>query len=353
MHATKLTCLVQIGSHTLSDLPSHRIRVALQLLCPVLGQLGHRRLGRVPVACAILVEIGGGGGEPSQGIAEHGGWLSRHHASEPDSPVFNAPVGRSRDGRRAKVDGTGHAAAGGVLAQVGHLAVQTQRQRTRAVHVLVDDWHPVVGQVPRQFRLHVGVVDGEVARHDERVLVALFPKAVDHHRHQAQHPARSLELHQGGPVGVQPVEDLRVDRVGGLHPPLVVSVAALRRELLVLGAVHVEEGPRHRVPGHELVLLNQRLEQAAAHDLEALLGAGRPPGCLHAAHGVAQPIQCRPTALTSHLDIIGAGVRRSPRVGGRQADHQQAPLGQLGRLGERLGEGEVRLEAAAGRSAAS
>src|SRR5208283_3793983 len=105
MHTTKLTYLVQIGSHTLPDLPCHRIRVALQLLCPVLGQLGNRGLGRVPVACAILVEIGGGGGEPSQGIAEHGGWLARHHASEPDSPVFNAPVGGGRDWCRANVDG--------------------------------------------------------------------------------------------------------------------------------------------------------------------------------------------------------------------------------------------------------
>ena len=83
---------------------------------------------------------------------------------------------------------------------------------------------------------------GDVGRQDQRVLVALLPEAVDDGGHQAQHAAGALELDQGGPVGVEPVEDLRVDGVGRLDALLVVGVAALGRELLVLGAVEVGEG---------------------------------------------------------------------------------------------------------------
>ena len=222
----------QVGAQALLQLLHDLVRVALELLGAVLGQLGDRGLGRVPVARAVLVEVGGRRRQPPQGIAEDRRRLARHHAAELDPPVFEAAVGGRRGGRRAQVDGARHAPAGGELAQVGHLAVQPQRQRVRAVHVLLDHRHPVVREVARQLELHARVVDRDVGRQDQRVAVALLPQAVDHRRHQAQHAAGALELHQRGPVGVEPVEDLRVDRVGRLDALLVVGVAALGRELL-------------------------------------------------------------------------------------------------------------------------
>ena len=100
---------------------------------------------------------------------------------------------------------------------------------------------------------------------------------MDHSRHQAQDAARALELHQGGPVVVETVEDLRMNRVGSLQPVLVIRVAALGRELLVLRAIEVVEGPRHCVARNELRLFHQRLEEAPADDLEPFFCARGPP----------------------------------------------------------------------------
>ena len=92
--------------------------------------------------------------------------------------------------------------------------------------------------------------------------------------------------------------------------------------------------------------IGQRLEQPPPHDLESLLGARRPPRGLDPADHVAQPIERLAPALAAHLDVVGLGVRRARGVRGRQADHEQAVLHQLRRLGQHLGEGELRLEAA-------
>ena len=102
-------------------------------------------------------------------------------------------------------------------------------------------------------------------------------------------------------------------------PLLVVGVAALGRELLVLRAVEIGEGPRHHVAVLELRRVGQRLEEPPAHDLEPLLGAGRPPRGLDPADHVAQPVERLAPALAAHLDIVRLGVgraRRCPRPAG-------------------------------------
>ena len=129
----------------------------------------------------------------------------------------------------------------------------------------------------------------------------LLPQAVDHRRHQPQHAARALELHQRRPVGVEPVEDLGVDRVGRLDALLVLGIAALGRELLVLRPVQVGERRADHVAVLELGRVDQRLEQPAPHDLEAFLGAGRPPRRLDAADHVAQPVERLAPALPADL----------------------------------------------------
>ena len=114
----------------------------------------------------------------------------------------------------------------------------------------------------------------------------------------------------------------------------------------MLRPVEVGEGARHHVAILELRSIGQRLEQPPAHDLEALLGAGRPPRGFDTAHDVAQPVERLAPALAAHLHVIGPGVGRAGGVRGGQADDEQAVLRQLGRFGEHLGEGELGLEAA-------
>ena len=146
------------------------------------------------------------------------------------SPRCGAPRRR----RRPEVDGARDAPAGRVLAEVRHFAVDSQRQRLRAVDVPVDDRPPVVGQIAGQLGLHLLFVDRHVGREDERVAVAPLPEAVNDRRHEPQHAAGPLESHQRRPVRVQAVEDLRVDGVCSRDALLIVGVAALGRELLVV-----------------------------------------------------------------------------------------------------------------------
>ena len=75
---------------------------------------------------------------------------------------------------------------------------------------------------------HVVVVDGDRGRHDQKVGVVADPERVDDFGHDPQHSAGALESLEGGPVPEQPVEQLGVNGVGGLHAALVVALAALR-----------------------------------------------------------------------------------------------------------------------------
>ena len=155
---------------------------------------------------------------------------------------------------------------------------------------------------------------------------------------------------------MEPVEDLGMDGVGGPDAPLVVRRTAFGRKLHALRAIGVGE----RAGGHVALLERLRpvqgLEQAPPHDLEAFLGARGPPGRFHPGHHVAQPVQRLAPPEAAHLRVVGRGVGECAgargRVGGRQRDHQQAVVGDLHRLGERLREGELGLEAA-GRQVAS
>ena len=183
-----------------------------------------------------------------------------------------------------------------------------------AVDVLLDDRYPVVRQVPRQLELHAGVVDGDVRGQDHGVPVALLPEAVDDRRHQPQHAARALELYQRPPVAVEPVEHLGVDGVGRLHPLLVVDVTTFGRKLLVLGPVELRERAGDDIAILELRRIGERLEQPSSDDLEAFLGAGRPPGRFDPPDEVPQPVERLPSASAADLDVAGTGRGGEPDV---------------------------------------
>src|SRR5882724_4023945 len=100
---------------------------------------------------------------------------------------------------------------------------------------------------------------------------------MDHRCHQTQHATGALELHQRRPVRVEPVEYLRMDRIRGLQPLLVIGITTLRWELLVLRAIKIVELPCYRVPSYKLLFFDQRLEEPPPHDFETFFRAGWPP----------------------------------------------------------------------------
>ena len=120
---------------------------------------------------------------------------------------------------------------------------------------------------------------------------------------------------------------------------LVVALTAGERELGGLIAVELAEGVHHGVLRGVGGLGVDGLEEPAADDLEALLGAGRPPGGFHAAEGITQAVERRPPGLSANLDVAG-----------RNTGDDQSPGHGFRRFGERLGEAHVRVEAAAGQA---
>ena len=103
----------------------------------------------------------------------------------------------------------------------------------------------------------------------------------------------------------------------------------------------------------------ERPEEPPAHDLEAFLRARRAPRRLDARHHIAQPFQSFAPADAADLRVIRIGAPAPlilvlvAAMGSGQRDHQQAVLRHLHRFRERLGEGELGLEAAPGRSLCS
>lgn len=175
-----------------------------------------------------------------------------------------------------------------------------------------------------------------MGRHDHETRVLPLPECLDDLGHQAQHPARPLEAVERGPVAVEAIEQLGVDRVGVAQAPLVVPLPATLRELLLVFAVVGRERANDGISKRSLRCLD-RLEQAPANDLEALFRAGRRPGGSGAPEGVLEPSERLSAAFSADFD-----------VGLRERRHQQGFVRGPGRLGQRLSEGEVGVEAPSG-----
>ena len=249
MNAPEFAFVLEIRLQPLFDLPLHFVRVAAQFIGPVGCEGGDGGLGRIPVAGAVAVEVGGAVGEAAQGVAEVGDAFARHGAAELNAPFVQSLVGGGRCGRGAEKDGTGHAAAGVVAAEIGELSVQLYRPRAGAVDVALDDRRPVGGQIAGHLELHAAVVQGDAGRQDKRIAIARFPQRVDHCRHEAQHAACALEAGQRRPVRIEPLEHLGVDRVGFAHALFVVGFFRFGREFLCFGFVQIEVGAGHIVAG--------------------------------------------------------------------------------------------------------
>jgi hypothetical protein len=103
------------------------------LLGAVLRQPVDARLGREPVALAVLVQVGGTADQPPQRVAEGADGLAGLDAAQLDRAVLQTLVGHAQGRRRAQIERAGHPPRCRVAPQVGVLAVEVQRQRVRPV----------------------------------------------------------------------------------------------------------------------------------------------------------------------------------------------------------------------------
>ena len=165
------------------------------------------------------------------------------------------------------------------------------------------------------------VADRDRRGHDQRRLVLADPQRVDDGVHQPQDAARALEALEARPVLVEPVEQLRVDRVGLLDPVLVG-----RRRAPRAGSRRRAGGTSRRTP-RAVALIDASAsasgcdEQPLADDVVGLVRRRGPPLVGDAPHDVLQPLQ-RLEAVRA-ADLLGVAGdrsgrrRRSPRRGSR------------------------------------
>src|SRR5664280_3147094 len=170
-----------------------------------------------------------------------------------------------------------------------------------------------------------GHVQWHRAGHDEWTGIARGPQRMHDGTHQPKDTAGALEALQRGPVLVEPVKQLRVNRVRRPDPTLIRRLAALARELTTVFGVELHESPSH---GGDVPLgIRPRLdEQPPPHDLERLVRCRWPPLVRHPANDVLQPRQRLPTVQATDLEVAAdnlAGVARLTRRGNRD-DEQRA-----------------------------
>ena len=124
---------------------------------------------------------------------------------------------------------------------------------------------------------------------------------MNHRRHQAQHAAGPLEFVESGPVVVQPVEQLRVDRICRAHPALILRFARFGRELLRELSVLVRECLHYRIARSEQFRIGDGLEQTPPNNFKPLFGACRTPRGLDAFDHVLQSLQRSQATLAADL----------------------------------------------------
>ena len=128
----------EVGLDPPPEFSMDRVGVAFVQRCAVLGQLGHRWLGRIPVPGAILVEVRRGLRQPPDRIAEDLRRFAGHHAAELHATVIEAAVGRARHSTAWRRERMPRA---GMLLQVdgSHHAWLEQRGPRFALLLAVDD----------------------------------------------------------------------------------------------------------------------------------------------------------------------------------------------------------------------
>ena len=203
------------------DLRPCFLRPVLQPVGVLAGHLLHRRGGRVPVPGPLRVQVRGLVRQQRQRVREVPDGVARGGDAEPDVLPLDSPVRRLEGGRGAEEDRPGEPPGDLPRAQRRAGRVDPGGRGRRAVDVGVDHRLEAVLQVLRDLRQHVVGVQRHPARHDQRRGIVPLVQLVNDRGHQPQHATGALEPVQRRPVVVQPVEQLRVDRVRRRDPLLI------------------------------------------------------------------------------------------------------------------------------------
>ena len=123
--------------------------------------------------------------------------------------------------------------------------------------------------------------------------------------HQTQYASGALESIQATPFVIEPLEKFRVDGISSLHLLPVVAFTAAMRKFCGIILIEMAITMDNCIAFREVMLLGDRLKQAATHDLETFLGRCRLPSRFHAAESVLQTIQSVTATLAPNLDIRG------------------------------------------------
>ena len=215
VHATEVSFLAQVVAYPLGNFQDYAVRIAPHLLGSIFRQLGHRGLGRVPVAGAVFVKVGGAcrqsAGAHSPNTA--GGSLGITQPSltrRSSMPRWAAPVVGAEPRKIARA--TRRLAAN--LPRFGwSLSIRSGSESAPSTSFSMIGVQLSV-EIPGQLGLYARVVHRDAAGHDEGTAISSLPLVMNHRRHQAQHAAGTLELRQRGPVRVEPIEYLGMDGIG-------------------------------------------------------------------------------------------------------------------------------------------
>src|SRR5687767_10733195 len=98
----------------------------------------------------------------------------------------------------------------------------------------------------------------------------------------------------------------------------------------MLGGVHIGKGTGDGIALFEL-LTGERLKEAAADDLETLVGTGWTPRGFHTAHGILEPFQSSAAHGATDLNFGDSALLLIlERLRGGDADNQERLLGGFG-----------------------
>ena len=158
---------------------------------------------------------------------------------------------------------------------------------------------------------------------------------MDDGTHQSENSTGALETFQRGPLLVEGVEQLRVNRVSPSDSVLVGAVSSLPGELVGELAVHLDIGASRGTDGGQCGSVGE-LEEALLDDVIGLVRRVRAPLVGDSTHDVLKPLQRLKPVLTANLfcrtySNLVVGISR---LGGRDRDCQQDTIAALDGLGQ-------------------
>ncbi|MNO82392.1 hypothetical protein D3C76_736650 [compost metagenome] len=203
-----------------------------------------------------------------------------------------------------------------------------------SVNIPVHYWIPASGQVIGELVAGVGISKRQTTSHDQRVVVPVFPQAVDDLGHHLQDATGTLEVIEARPVVIQPVKYLRMNRVSLLQTFEVMAFLSFGRKFPTVSNVEVCELTTHLLSSQLVV---DPTEQTTPNDLKSLLSRHRLPQRLHTAEVMRKRLQSAHTALATRF-FFGLWQRGQHYRCGHS----------FKRLGQRLDEGQVGVKGSAG-----